>query len=70
MIEVDKILRQEGFKTKILLQIHDELIFEAPQNEVEKVKPIIKDIMEKSCSFLGIPMVVQIASGNNWQEIH
>ncbi|NRB11456.1 MAG: DNA polymerase I, partial [Rickettsiaceae bacterium] len=70
MIEVDKMLQQKRFKTKILLQIHDELIFEAPKNEVEKVKPLIKDIMEKSCSFLGIPMVVQIDSGDNWQEIH
>ena len=61
-------------KTKMLLQIHDELVFETPKNEIEKVVPIIKKIMSSASSSehhkLSIPLTVDIKSGNNWGEAY
>ena len=61
-------------KTKMLLQIHDELVFETSKDEIEKVVPIIKKIMSGASSSehhkLSIPLTVDIKSGNNWGEAH
>jgi len=69
--ELDK---NSSFKTKMLLQIHDELVFETPKNEIEKIGPIIKKIMSEVSSSehhqFSIPLTVDINSGNNWGEAH
>ena len=61
-------------KTKILLQIHDELIFETPKNELSKIIPIIKTEMSgmSSSAFhtFSIPLTVDINSGENWGVVH
>jgi DNA polymerase-1 len=58
----------------MLLQIHDELVFETPKNEIEKIAPIIKKIMSdvSSSEFhqFSTPLTVDINSGNNWGEAH
>jgi DNA polymerase-1 len=69
MIKVIKLITTKKFATKMILQIHDELIFEAPENEVSIVMPLIKEAME-SAYILDVPMIVDINYGNNWQEIH
>lgn len=69
MIELGRILRDRGYKAKMILQIHDELIFEAPTNEVEVLIPIIKSTMEQAIS-MSVPASVEVRSGNNWYEIH
>jgi len=69
MIKVDKALSLKKLKTKMILQIHDELIFEAPEDEIETVVPLIKKIME-GAYMLDVPMVIDINSGDNWREIH
>jgi DNA polymerase-1 len=69
MIKVHKALTLKQFKTKMILQIHDELIFEAPEDEIQTVVPLIKKIME-SAYILDVPMVVDINSGDNWRQIH
>ena len=71
MIRIANRLKTENFKTKMLLQVHDELVFEAPIDEVEKVTPIIKDEMEKINSIaLKVPLIAEVGIGNNWEEAH
>ncbi len=69
MIRCFEVLEDEKFQSKLILQIHDELIFESPKHEVEAVLPKIRHAMETSVS-LDVPLVVDIRSGNNWAEIH
>ncbi len=68
MIEIQKDLKNK-FKTKMLLQVHDELIFESPEEEVDSVKKLIKEKMENVVS-LDVPLTVDIGVGNNWYEAH
>lgn len=69
MIEIQRKLEQTFPQTRMIMQIHDELVFEASEEEVDKVIPIIKKIMEQSAT-LRVPLVVEISYGNNWQEAH
>ncbi|MCT4643249.1 MAG: DNA polymerase I [Bacteriovoracaceae bacterium] len=68
MIDIDHKLTSNNLETKMILQVHDELIFEAPDNEVEKVQSIIKESME-SVMDLSIPLRVDVNVGNNWFEL-
>ena len=67
MIEIAKKLEQEKMQTKMIIQVHDELVFDVPNNEKEKIDKIIKDIMENVCE-LSVPLNVEIAYGKNWRE--
>ncbi|MDA8822153.1 DNA polymerase I [Candidatus Pelagibacter bacterium] len=73
MIKIDKIL-EENQKAKMLLQIHDELIFECLKKDEEQIKKIIKEAMVSVSSsdhhMFSIPLEVSINSGNNWGEAH
>jgi len=69
MIKIDKSFKIERFTSRLLLQIHDELIFEIYQPELEKAKTIIKDIMEHSLK-LSVPIKVNLKTGNNWAELN
>lgn len=69
MVKVDALLREGGFKTRMLLQVHDELLFEVPQDEVEKVKPLILDAMQHALP-LRVPVLVETGTGQNWLEAH
>ncbi|MFN3020665.1 DNA polymerase I [Chryseobacterium sp. TY3] len=69
MIKIDDILTKKQLKTKMLLQVHDELIFEAPLDEVNEVSAIIKDAMESAYS-TKVPLTVEVGVGNNWLEAH
>ncbi|CAF2063264.1 unnamed protein product [Rotaria magnacalcarata] len=68
MVAIDKKLQVESFKTKMILQIHDELVFEAPLSEVETVAKLVKSTMENIIT-LDVPTVVDVSCGDNWQEI-
>lgn len=65
MIEMAKRLEVEGLKAKLLLQVHDELIFEAPKDEIEKLKVIVPDVMENAVE-LSVPLKVDYAYGDSW----
>lgn len=68
MVAIDKKLEQGNHKTKMLLQIHDELLFEAPASEVEEISKLIKTTMENIMQ-LDVPLKVDLSVGNNWQEL-
>ena len=67
MINVYRRLKEENMKSKIVLQIHDELLIEAYDDEKEKVSKILKDEMENAC-ILSIPLKVEVESGKNWYQ--
>ena len=69
MIEVQSQIKQHNFKAKLILQVHDELIFDVPKNEVELLKPIIITAMKNALP-LSVPIEVGIAEGKNWLEAH
>ena len=68
MIAIDRKLQANLLKTTMTLQIHDELVFEAPLSEVESVTKLIKSTME-NIIVLDVPIKVDISHGDNWQEI-
>ena len=67
MVKIHQTLK--GFKTKMLLQVHDELVFEVPKDELETIQPIIKETMENAIEF-NVPLVVDCGVGKNWLEAH
>lgn len=69
MINVAKDLKEKDLKSKIVLQVHDELLIEAYENEVEQVKDILKRNMEQA-AHLNVPLDVDVQVGNNWDEAH
>ena len=69
MINIHELFKKEGFKSKMLLQVHDELVFDAEKTELEKIIPLIKKEME-SAYIIDVPLVVDINYGNNWLEAH
>ena len=75
MIKINAVFSKESnYKTKMLLQIHDELVFETPKNEIEKIVPVIKknmsDVSSSEYHEFSIPLTVDVNSGNNWGEAH
>ncbi len=69
MIRIDEKLRTEGFSARMLLQIHDELLFEAPHEELEKLTLMVRECMAGALP-LEVPVVVDVGVGSNWSEAH
>ena len=69
MINIDKVFEKEKLKTKMLLQVHDELVFEAPTEEVEVATYLIKTEMESAVE-TQVPLLVEVGVGKNWLEAH
>lgn len=67
MIKIHNLLK--SYQTTLLLQVHDELVFEVPENELQTVVPKLKEIMENIVQ-LKVPLVVGVGVGNNWDEAH
>ncbi|MEH6906750.1 DNA polymerase I [Neobacillus drentensis] len=65
MIDMDDALKDKGLKTRLLLQVHDELIFEAPEDELEILKKLVPDVMENALE-LKVPLKVDFAYGPTW----
>ncbi|MBH9974841.1 DNA polymerase I [Bartonella sp. B10834H15] len=73
MIKMDDALKEAGLSAKMLLQVHDELIFELPENEVEKTIALVKDVMENATMpalSLTVPLKVDARAAKNWDEAH
>lgn len=69
MIHVANALKKGGYRTRMLLQVHDELLFEMPQQEVEEVTPIIVECMKNALP-LKVPILVEAGTGKTWLEAH
>ena len=69
MITIHQRLNQQGYRSKMLLQVHDELVFEVPEEELDTVIPIIKAEMEGVYP-LRVPLKVDVSKGRNWDEAH
>ena len=69
MINIHKKLSEENYQTKMLLQVHDELVFDAYKPELEKVSEMIKTEMENAYE-LAVPLDVEVGIGKNWLEAH
>ena len=69
MIAIQRRLHTESWKSKMLLQVHDELVFDVPKDEIEPLKEMVKNEMENAFE-INVPLVVDIGIGNNWLEAH
>jgi DNA polymerase-1 len=69
MINIHRRLKTEGRKAKMLIQVHDELVFEAAEDEIDVIKKLVKEEMEGVMK-LSVPIVVEIHTGKNWNEAH
>ena len=70
MVRVDAALRQGGYQAKMLLQVHDELLFEVPEAEVEHVRQLVIDGMKNALPLRNVPILVEAGVGHNWLEAH
>lgn len=69
MIDVYDMLKKDGFQARMLMQVHDELVFEVPPDEVERLTLRIGEVMEKAME-LKVPLEVDVSWGDNWLEAH
>ena len=68
MIQLDRSLREQGFEARMLLQIHDELVFEAPAAEVHRLAGLVGSVMTSALD-LKVPLKVDIGAGHNWLDV-
>jgi DNA polymerase-1 len=69
MIAVQSFIESGGLGTKLVMQVHDELVFEVPEAELARVKPAIERLMMGVAS-LDVPLVVEAGVGDNWEKAH
>ena len=69
MVAIQKNIEAENMKSKMVLQVHDELVFEVPQSELSSLQPMVIKEMEKALP-LSVPIVVDCGHGNSWYEAH
>jgi DNA polymerase-1 len=71
MVKIHQAFKEKGFMGKMVLQVHDELVFDVPKEELELVKPVIIECMQSAMTLPNnIPIVAEIGSGTNWLEAH
>ncbi len=70
MINIHQALIDGNFRTRMILQVHDELVFDAPRDEVAAVTPLIEKLMREAIPDLAVPIVVETGTGENWLEAH
>jgi DNA polymerase-1 len=69
MIDIHNEFQKQGFKSKMIMQVHDELVFDAHRDELEIIKPIVEDKMQNAVKLI-VPLKVDMDTGNNWLEAH
>jgi DNA polymerase-1 len=68
MIRIDEALQERGLKSRMTLQVHDELVFEVPEKEVETMQDLVREQMEKVHT-LAVPLLVEMEVGPNWRDL-
>jgi DNA polymerase-1 len=69
MVKVQQVLDQEGRATRMIMQVHDELVFEVPDSEVDWLKTEVPRIMA-SVAELKVPLLAEVGMGANWDQAH
>ncbi len=69
MVQMDQAVVKQGFHAGMLLQIHDELLFNVPKKEMKAFIPCVREIMEGVCPSLSVALTVDIKAGGNWQDM-
>ncbi|MCU6794609.1 DNA polymerase I [Paenibacillus sp. WQ 127069] len=67
MVQMDERMKRDGLASRMLLQVHDELVFEVPENEIEVMRTTVKEVMEGALK-LDVPLKVDVDTGSNWYE--
>jgi DNA polymerase I len=71
MIKIDAALKEENFKSKMLLQVHDELVFDVHKDELEKIKPVILNCMQTAMALPNdVPTDAELGFGDSWLAAH
>ena len=70
MVDINEEFEKQQFKSKMILQVHDELVFDAHKDELETIKPIIEEKMKNALPDLKVPILVEMGEGENWREAH
>jgi DNA polymerase-1 len=70
MVRVHDRMRNEGCRSILMLQVHDELVFECPADEVEQISTIAREEMQQALPLEGVPIVVETGTGGSWYEAH
>jgi DNA polymerase-1 len=68
MIRIDKLLAEKKLKTRMTLQVHDELLFDVPTSEVDEVRELVQHQMEHVIE-LSVPLVADVGAGPNWRDL-
>ena len=69
MIRIDAMIRERGLQSKMTLQVHDELVFEVPESEIETMRSLVRDQMENVHPALSVPLLVEVGVGKNWRDL-
>jgi DNA polymerase-1 len=70
MINIARELERTGLKTRMLLQVHDELLFEVPENEMDQARTLVLNEMRNALTLGDVPVEVEAGTGTNWLEAH
>lgn len=69
MIDIHKAFQEKGFKSRMLLQVHDELVFDAHKDELDEIVPLITELMQNAVK-MDVPIIVEAGTGQTWLEAH
>ncbi|MFN7327847.1 MAG: DNA polymerase I [Chitinophagales bacterium] len=70
MVNIHQALEEGGFQSKMILQVHDELVFDVHRSELERIKPLIQEKMTHALPHLKVPILVEMGVGENWLQAH
>ena len=69
MVNIHELFEQKGFRSRMILQVHDELVFDAHKDELDTIRPLVVREMEQAVKLV-VPLKVDVDTGHNWLEAH
>ena len=70
MINIHEVFKKNNYRSRMIMQVHDELVFDAHKDELDEIKPIIEELMKNALPNLQVPILVGMGTGSNWLEAH